>query len=266
MKIFNVENGKEKVYVQMNDMGMLNSHVYSIPASIFEKIYTDIVIIDDHNRMDFVSFDQPHEVDFFASLDWIVDYKELGPLSLEELVQRAEELEKKIDAIVNKYNAMSKKEQRKNMHLVKEFELLEYKYKYYIELIYLKRGKSNINIPIVPDSNGFKFSGDENCLYEVSPSLDHNSLLVYRKDGKKLTETDTIPYGFLQSALSIAILEQSGENSFSGDYEMKKRLSEDNKYFIIEFKTKSYSSKREEKKKEKIGIKEYFKRFIKPSK
>ena len=100
MKIFNKEDGKEKVYVQMNDIGMMNSHVHSIPASIFEQVFTDIVIIDDSNRMDFVCFDKKHEIDFFASLDWIVDYKELGYLSLEELTKKAEEIGKRIDDII----------------------------------------------------------------------------------------------------------------------------------------------------------------------
>lgn len=39
MKIFNKENGKEKVYVQMNDIGMMNSYVRSIPVSIFLQLF-----------------------------------------------------------------------------------------------------------------------------------------------------------------------------------------------------------------------------------
>ena len=68
MKIFNKENGKEKVYVQMNDIGMMNSHVHSIPASIFLQLLPEAVIIDDSNRMDFVCFDKKHEIDFLFLL------------------------------------------------------------------------------------------------------------------------------------------------------------------------------------------------------
>ena len=44
MKIFNEENGIKKVYVQMNDIMMLNQLDELIPASIYEKIFTNIVI------------------------------------------------------------------------------------------------------------------------------------------------------------------------------------------------------------------------------
>ena len=261
MKIFNKEDGKEKVYVQMNDIAMMNSHVHSIPASIFEQVFTDIVIIDDSNRMDFVCFDKKHEIDFFASLDWIVDYKELGYLSLEELTKRAEEIGKRIDEIADKYNNMTDAKKFENRHLVLEYELLSYQYSYHYELINLKKGKRKMPIPLVPDSEGFKFSGSEDSLYEVMPSLDHEHLLIYRKDGKPFTESDSIPYDFLQGALSIAILEQSDSDSFMGDYAINKKMSEDKKYFIIEFKTKAYSKNRKESKKEKTGIKEYFKKL-----
>ena len=52
MKIFNTENGVKKVYVQMNDIMMLNQTDMPIPTSIYEKVFTGIV--DDSNRMDFV--------------------------------------------------------------------------------------------------------------------------------------------------------------------------------------------------------------------
>ena len=45
MKIFNEENGIKKVYVQMNDIMMLNQLDELIPASIYEKIFTNIVIV-----------------------------------------------------------------------------------------------------------------------------------------------------------------------------------------------------------------------------
>ena len=75
MKIFNVENGIKKVYVQMNDIAMLIHSDLPVPASIYEKIYSGTVITDDSNRMDFVEFNQPSDIKFFESLDWIVDYK-----------------------------------------------------------------------------------------------------------------------------------------------------------------------------------------------
>ena len=76
MKIFNVENGVKKVYVQMNDIMMLTHSDISIPASIIEKVFSDVVIVNDSNRMNFVEFTQPNEVEYFDYLDWIIDYKQ----------------------------------------------------------------------------------------------------------------------------------------------------------------------------------------------
>lgn len=40
MKLFHTENGKETVYVQMEDMMRLNQSSIPIPVSIFEKVFT----------------------------------------------------------------------------------------------------------------------------------------------------------------------------------------------------------------------------------
>ena len=72
-----------------------------------------------------------------------------------------------------------------------------------------------------------------------------------KENGKPFTESDSIPYDFLQGALSIAILEQSDSDSFIGDYAINKKMSEDKKNFIIEFKTKAYSKNRKESTKRK---------------
>lgn len=61
MKIFHTENGKESVYVQMEDIMHLHQSDMPIPASIFTKIFHGIVIVDNSNRFDFVKFDEEHE-------------------------------------------------------------------------------------------------------------------------------------------------------------------------------------------------------------
>ena len=65
MKLFHTENGKEKVYVQMQDIMYLNQSDMPIPASIYTKVVTGVTIVDNSNRFDFVSFDEEHEVKFF---------------------------------------------------------------------------------------------------------------------------------------------------------------------------------------------------------
>lgn len=95
MKIFNVENGKEKVYVQMEDLMFLVHYDLNtgIPASIFDKVFSGgALFVSDHNRFEFVSFDEEHEIAFFKKLDWMVDYKEYRTKSFDEMVQAGEDI------------------------------------------------------------------------------------------------------------------------------------------------------------------------------
>ena len=57
MKLFHTENGKETVYVQMQDIMQLNQSDIAIPASIYTKVFTGVTIVDDSNRFEFVKFD-----------------------------------------------------------------------------------------------------------------------------------------------------------------------------------------------------------------
>ena len=75
MKIFHTENGKEAVYVQMQDIMELNRSDTPILASIYMKVFKGIVIVDDSNRFDFVRFDDEEEVKFFKEVDFILNTK-----------------------------------------------------------------------------------------------------------------------------------------------------------------------------------------------
>jgi hypothetical protein len=211
MKIFNNENGLRKVYVQMNDIMRLNQTDETIPTSIYEKFFTGIFIVDESNRMDFVEFSQPEEIEFFESMDWIVDYKQIRDLSKKGIKTE---------------------------------------------------GQSQMPFPIVPDSDGFSFVGDDNCDYEIRASLDPNKLLLFRKDGKKLSSKERIPRDFLQTGISIAAMEKSQNDNFLGDYEISNSFSDDGLYLVIDFKVKSYKSSMEEDKSEEKGIKRLVKKIF----
>ena len=67
MKIFNKENDKERVYVQLNDIMELTQTNMPIPASIIDKVFRGkFLIVDDSNRDDFVEFDKKEEIDFLS--------------------------------------------------------------------------------------------------------------------------------------------------------------------------------------------------------
>ncbi len=243
MKIFNIENSKEKVYVQMNDIMMLSRTSIPIPASIFEKVFTGVTIVDNSNRMDFVEFSDSHEIAFFKKMDWIVDYKKVRNLSETEITAKSKEISNKINDIAESFNAMSQEKRSKNQNLIQQYELLEYTSSYLTEILWLKQGKISMPFPVVPDSDGFCLAGNDTFPYEMRLSLDPNKLLLYRKDGMKLSSDEIIPQGFFESGLSIAIMERSKNDKFFGDYSLSNSLSDDKRYLISQFSIKNYDDK-----------------------
>lgn len=116
MKIFNKENDKERVYVQLNDIMELTQTNMPIPASIIDKVFGGkFLIVDDSNRDDFVEFDKKEEIDFFKSIEWITDYKKYRDLTQDELKLLIEETSKEIDDIATKYNTLSYTEKENNL-------------------------------------------------------------------------------------------------------------------------------------------------------
>ena len=275
MKIFNEENGVKKVYVQMNDLMTLINTDQSIPSSVFEKVFSDVVIVNDSNRMDFVEFDKPNDIKYFESIDWIVDYKEIRDLSEEEIKNRGKEIASEMNRIAERYNSLSDDQKYHNQSLIQKHELLDYKMKYLAEILWVKQGHKQMPFPVVPDSDGFSFVGDAASEYEIRGSLDPYKILLFRKDGKELSSEERIPQGFLQMGMSIAIMDLNHYKTFAGGYETSNSLSEDKKYLITEFKVKRYEDnneneeiqesleeEKEEEIKEEKGIKRLVKRFL----
>jgi hypothetical protein len=148
MKLFNVENGKEKVYVQMNDITFLSTDIdIPIPASIFMKVFTGVTIVNNSNRFEFVEFEEPEEVEFFRKLDWIIDYKHYIGFLDEELEAEVEKTIKASNEIVEKYNAMSEKERFKNQNMVQEHTCNNYKLLFLQEIYDLKHKKREMPFP-----------------------------------------------------------------------------------------------------------------------
>lgn len=251
MKIFNIEDGVKKVYVQKNDLGMLSRYTDEIPASIYMKMMfgtseepdiedpvefmkAGITIIDDSNRMEFLEFSDPAEIEFFEGQDWIIDFKELRYLTEEELKKKMDETINEMNAIAEKHNAMPDDEEEKT-HLRTRHELLDYKMHTIPLIRWIQTGQEQIAFPVVPDSDGFTFSG-ENCDYMIKGSLDPNKILLFRKDGKKLEGSEQVPNGFIQMGMSIALTEREEKQIFFGNFDINHSFSPDHQYFVTEFK------------------------------
>ena len=147
MKLFHTENGKESVYVQMQDIMHLNNTDMPIPASIYTKVFTGIVIVDDSNRFDFVRFDEEHEVKFFRELDFVIDYDQYKDLTDEQLEEEGQKLATKANEIAERWNAMTPEERQKNSNLLQEHENLGYMLNFLSEVYAVKHGKRSMPFP-----------------------------------------------------------------------------------------------------------------------
>ena len=135
-------------YVQRNDLGFLNTTSYSIPASIFNKAFNNsCTIINDRNRYDFVKFDEESEIEFFRSLDWIVDYNDVKDLTDSEIYELTKVVRKEHEKIAHSYNDMSNEDKANNYCMVIKCNLLEFKFYSLRDILWFKQGHIRMNFP-----------------------------------------------------------------------------------------------------------------------
>ena len=145
MKLFHEENGREVVYVQMQDLAYLNEKDISIPASIYMKVFSNpITIINNQNRFDFVKFEEKEEVQFFKELEFIIDFDKYKNLTDEEIEAQGDKLATRALEIEEKWNEMTKKEQEKNSD---EYQDIKYILAYFSEIHAIKHGKNTMPFP-----------------------------------------------------------------------------------------------------------------------
>lgn len=150
MKIFHKENNRTVVYVQMQDLMFVENELddIAIPASIYMKICPKgVTMVDDSNRFDFVKFDKEPEVDFFKTLNFIIDYNDYKDLTDKQFQERLKNVVDEYNNLVNKWYKMSKAEHKKNMNLLVSLQKLEYTIKFILELYAKKNGNSSMTLP-----------------------------------------------------------------------------------------------------------------------
>ncbi len=148
MKVFHTENGKEAVYVQMQDIMYLSNETDTpIPTTIFTKVFTGVTIVNDSNRFEFVRFDEEHEVKFFRDLEFIIDFDQYKALSDEQLEDEAQKFGVKANEIAKKWNGMTKEERKQNASLYDTHRNLGYMINFLSEIYAIKHGKRTMPFP-----------------------------------------------------------------------------------------------------------------------
>ncbi len=135
-------------YIQKNDIACLNQTDLAIPASIFMKVFGNgIVIIDDSNRYEFVEFEAPEEIEFFKGIDWMIDYNEVKDLSEEETIALGQSIAEEKNSIAQRFNSMAPEEREKNMNMVSQCELLDFKMYSLRDVLWFKQGHIKMELP-----------------------------------------------------------------------------------------------------------------------
>lgn len=106
-----------------------------------------MLIVDNRNRHNFIKFDGEHEVEYFESANWIIDYEKLKNLSEDELVVLGEAARDKQKEVSEQYNALPVEERDNHKDLYNQFFTLYYEMYGLKDLIDLKRGDINFELP-----------------------------------------------------------------------------------------------------------------------
>lgn len=148
MKLFHTENGRDVVYVQMQDLMYLTHETdIDIPATIFQKVVTRGRIVNDANRFEFVKFEEEHELKFFRSLEFIIDFDQYKGFTDKQLEDETRKIAAKVNEIAKKWNNMTAEERRKNGVLYKEYNNLNYMISFLTEIYAVKYGHRCMPFP-----------------------------------------------------------------------------------------------------------------------
>ncbi len=238
MKIVNVEDGKKKVYVQLNDIMMMMQLDSLIPAEVMEKVFSDIFIVTDENRFEFKEFGEESTIEFFEACDWIPDFRKYKNMTEEEIIADGQSIAAEMNAVAQEWNNMTEEERENHQDLPTRHERLGFKMKSTAEILWTKQGYRVMPFPIVPDYQGFKFAEQNDCPYVAQQGLNPLQVLIFRVDGKKLDpKKEIIPQGLVQGTESVLINDNLEHNEFFGEsFERTRELSEDDRYFVTTFK------------------------------
>lgn len=126
----------------------MNQTDLAVPASIFMKVFGNgMVIIDDSNRYEFVTFEAPEEIKFFKDIDWMINYNEVKDFSEEEIIALGQSIAEEKNNIAYRFNSMTPEERKENMDMVSQCELLDFKMYSLRDVLWFKQGHIKMELP-----------------------------------------------------------------------------------------------------------------------
>lgn len=241
MKIFNVENGVRKVYIQLGDVAALMCSDEVIPVSMVTDLMSNVFIVANDNRFEFCELSKPGELELLERVDWIIDFKKYIHLSEEELEEEICKIKNEMEELRITYNNLSDEERFERQGDIVRYDCLEHKLASVNEILLIKQGIRIMPFPIVPDSDGLSLDNDNYPLI-ARQGVNPLQMLIYRKDGKTFEDDNMdISQAFLQATDMLIVNQNLESNEYFGDFEINRKLTEDKKYLVTTFRIMSKS-------------------------
>lgn len=254
MKIFNVEDGKKVVFVQLDDISMLlYDNSIRIPNSILERFFKKDFIVTDENKSKFYLFKNPDEVDFFENIDWIIDFKKFYKMKSEELLSNIDEAKNELLSL-NSYNDnLNDFERIKKIKISERQLMVNHKKEDMERILNFKKGYTDIPLPLVPDCDGFIVQ-QPYCPYIARQGLNPFQMLVYRVDNIYMfLKEDDLPKTLIGGGEEHLVDSNLNNNEFFNYFDRESTFTIDRRLFVITYKIRV-----PEKEREKSELEKYF--------
>ena len=138
---------KNSMYVQKKDLEFLKDIVRLLPLSISKKIFENKDLdTDDYDIYDFFEFTDEEDIEFFRSLDWLIDYTQVKDLENDELRQIATIVAQRYDEVARKLHSINQKDEGYR-NTIEECTLLSYQITTLEDIADINSGLLKIKMP-----------------------------------------------------------------------------------------------------------------------
>ena len=230
MKIFNIEKGKEVVYVQRKDLEYISQSEQNVPKELIKRNYKHIA--SNGLEDEFIIFSDKETIEYFKNLNWIVDYRKFCNVSNDDIFKIVDTLfERYYHNFSEIYNDFDKEKKYSKKIIV---ELAQYYLNSMLSIPKLKNEDMFTIIPLVPDEQGFHYESNSIC---ISSTLKPNWFMIYNKMGRNVVN-NKIPKECLRALIAYF----NGNNDINwtwdllkNDYQYTTRITPDGKYILLKF-------------------------------
>ena len=236
MKILNKENNQVVMYVQQKNIKAIIKYEHHPQKSLLRLAKAlNLSDMDETHDEDFVRLTDKKAIEYVSSLHWIPEYKELRDLSDEELAAKAEERAAKLREIQTFYATLDPYEQRTNYQTTLEYSKINQTLKDINAYLWTRQGKYStpVEIPLVIDGTEGIVTSNGDLMF--GQNLEHNKLLIGRKDGQTFPEGYHLDPIEVQMGLMLIMTESNLTPNAPGEVKLNISNEPTRKYLVADY-------------------------------